>query len=299
MWHYGNYLNGEGSDMRVRNKAAQLIFVLLTAVGAAVPAMAGYIDQQVKPDGGSSMCFSQSCSWQQAVTPGMTGLLTSLQVFSSSGHADLRFASGFGPLSSWSNELYGVDVSGVIDLTAYGFYVTAGQPFVFELSNGEEDSVLAGSYLAGGFAASPLFRSVDGAGYKLNPNWSLAYTTTVDAVAIAVPEPVSGGLVLIGLAMLGVCARRTTPPSNCVSAWARQGRTHPTIGERSQGGTGVPVPTRTAAGRLFVRQLRAHPCDRGAHLARRGAAHVVACRHRPFQREHGKHVLADQRRELA
>src|SRR5471032_3530808 len=46
-------------------------------------------------------------------------------------------------------------------------------------------------------------------------------------------------------------------------------------------------------------QLRAHAGDGGAYLLRRGAADVVARGNRAFQRQHGEHVVADQRREGA
>jgi hypothetical protein len=189
--------------MNLRNRGARLLFTLLASAASAAPASAGIIDQQVLPVPGDYRCFSSSCTWAQVVTPGMTGLLTSLQVFGI-GNADLRFATGFGTASTnWTGERW-VNVSDVIDLTPFGFHVTAGQSFVFELSNADGDGVLQAAY-RGARYTNPLYLD-DGAGYLPNYRWSLAYTTAVDAVTV--PEPETAGLLLTGLLLLGVFARR-------------------------------------------------------------------------------------------
>lgn len=192
--------------MELLKTAKRLMAGLLFA--AALPAMAGVIDQQVAPDS-TMFCFGEGsgCRYQQVVTPGMSGLLTSLQVYGI-GNADLRFAPGSGVVAGgWTAQLLHVDIEHLIDLSSYGIYLTAGSSFVFELSNPSEYEVLQGAALPGGFP-NKLYGDFGG-GYTEIANQSLAYITTVDRAPTAVPEPQTAALVLIGLALLGAATRRT------------------------------------------------------------------------------------------
>lgn len=176
---------------------------LLLAAAVSAPAMAAVIDQHVAGDT-SELCFGigTGCKWEQQITPGLSGLLSGLQVYGT-GNADLRFAYGSGPLSGgWAAQLLHVDIEHLIDLSVYGIYLTAGSPFVFELSNPDADGVLQAAYLAAGFPNKLYDGAVAGGGYVASESYSLAYTTTVERAPAAVPEPQTPALLLIGLALL-------------------------------------------------------------------------------------------------
>jgi hypothetical protein len=172
----------------------------------ALPALADVIDQNYTP-AYASFCGGAMCEWQQVVTPGLTGVLTGIQIFAFNSPVDLRIGAGSGPVfSNWLAQLNNVSTTGFIDLSSFNIHVTAGQSFVFDVRNG---SGYQGNYT--GSTPNPagnLFLGYGGAPVsQFNANWNLGYVTRVNAV----PEPESYAMLLGGLGLLAMVARRRKP----------------------------------------------------------------------------------------
>lgn len=196
--------------MSFRKTVARTMVTLLAGAALAAPASAA-IDRQVLPTDGQ-FCYDAECSWEQVVNPGMTGLLSSLQLFGQ-GHALLRLAYGPAPVNFGWTALLDIDLAGPVDLRALGFLVEEGQPFVFELSNlFDADGTLAGVSLPP--TPSQLYRSNNVDPYTSGSHkTSLAYVTMVEPVVVdpdpsPAPAPPTAALVLLGLAAMTAAARR-------------------------------------------------------------------------------------------
>lgn len=175
----------------------------VAAVCFAVPAVADVIDQSYAP-GNASFCGGATCQWQQVVTPGLTGILTGIQLFANNSAIDLRIGAGSGPVTNnWLAQLNNVSTTGIIDLSGFQINVTAGQSFVFDVRNG---SGYQGNYT--GSTPNPagkLYLGWNGGPVNAySPNWNLGYVTRVNAV----PEPETYAMLLGGLGLLVMVARR-------------------------------------------------------------------------------------------
>lgn len=184
-------------------KAALLLCA--ATVFSMAAAHADVIDQRFEPLNAQYCGAFSSCEWQQVVTPGVTGTLTGLQIFTHGSPVDLRIGSGSGPVTgNWLAELNQAPTNGFIDLSSFNIHITAGQPFVFDVRN--SFSFLGTYTFNDPNPAGNLYLSLDGSPLLLyhDGHHNLGYVTRMNPV----PEPETWALLLTGIGLITLASRR-------------------------------------------------------------------------------------------
>jgi PEP-CTERM motif len=196
---------------------ASLALAVVGTQAAAVPV----VDQSFDTIGDTSFYGGlQSLTWQQTVTAGLTGTLSSVQVYFNDGNLaqGIRFFVNLGAAwqsdtNDFQNDITLVSGWNTVDVSAAGILLNAGEQFVIGLQglgSGVIDPTFRGSS-RGGYAAGAIYLNdaVVGTGIA-----DLNFRTFIDAGAVPpVPEPGTALLLAGGLAGLACRSLRSRSAS--------------------------------------------------------------------------------------